>query len=119
MTTYWQGFEDFVFERIQKDFPDYEVEYHPILENGLRPDYILNSAESIVVADAKEKNRLQASDVKQIAEYIYELDADFGVIYVSSYTKISKRLLVLARSKKIKIIQTIWSIMTYYGRTNC
>ena len=79
MTTYWQGFEDFVFERIQKDFPDYEVEYHPILENGLRPDYILNSAESIVVADAKEKNRLQASDVKQIAEYILT----YGVCQIS------------------------------------
>ena len=111
MTRFWQKFEKFVSKKIQNDYSNYEIIDHPILENGLRPDYILNSKTSIGVADAKEKNRLDAIDIKQITEYIYELDASFGIIYVSNYTKISKRILMLARWNNIKIIHTGWRII--------
>ena len=115
MTTLWQNFEMYVKQLLQKEFPDYVIISQRILTSGLRPDYVLESIEQTGVVDAKEKLRLEKSDIEKMADYMYEMTADFGKIYVSVYTKISKKIRSNASKYNIEIVRTDWDVSKYYS----
>ena len=115
MTTFWQHFENYVKELLKKRYPDYNIISQRILTSGLRPDYVLESIEQIGVVDAKEKLRLEKSDIEKMADYMFEMTADFGKIYISVYTKISKKIRSNASKYNIEIVRTDWTVRTYYS----
>ena len=45
----------------------------------------------------------------------FELAADFGKIYVSVYTKISKKIHEDASKSNIEIVRTDWDVSKYYS----
>ncbi len=118
MTTLWQNFEMYVKQLLRKEFPDYVIISQRILTSGLRPDYVLESIEQTGVVDAKEKLRLEKSDIEKMADYMFELTADFGKIYVSVYTKISKKIRSNASEYNIEIVRTDWDVSKYYFSKN-
>ena len=115
MTTLWQNFEMYVKQLLLKEFPDYDIISQQTLTSGLRPDYVLESIEQTGVVDAKEKLRLEKSDIEKMADYMYEMTADFGKIYVSVYTKISKKNRSAASEYNIEIVRTDWDVSKYYS----
>ena len=115
MTTFWQHFENYVKGLLKKRYPDYNIISQRILTSGLRPDYVLESIEQIGVVDAKEKIRLEKSDIDKLADYMFDLQADFGKIYVSVYTKISKKNREDASKHNIEIVRTDWDVSKYYS----
>ena len=115
MTTFWQHFENYVKELLKKRYPDCVIITQPVLTNGIRPDFVLESTEKVGVIDAKEKLKLTKSDLNNVLDYMYELAADFGKIYVSSYTKISKKIRDDASKHNIGIVRTDWDVSKYYS----
>ena len=121
MTTLWQNFEMYVKQLLLKEFPDYDIISQQTLTSGLRPDYVLESVEQTGIVDAKEKLRLEKSDIEKMADYMYELGNGiagavvWGKIYVSSYTKITKKILARASGYKIEIKKTDWDVSKYYS----
>ena len=115
MTTFWQHFENYVKELLKKRYPDCVIITQPVLTNGIRPDFVLESTEKTGVIDAKEKKKLQKSDIDKLADYMFDLQADFGKIYVSVYTKISKKNREDASKSNIEIVRTDWDVRKYYS----
>ena len=115
MTTFWQHFENYVEKILEKQYTDYMITTHPTLTSGMRPDYVLESTEKIGVIDAKEKISLTKSDLNNMLDYIFELAADFGKIYISVYTKISKKIREDASKSNIEIGRTDWDVHKYYS----
>ena len=115
MTTFWQHFEKFVKRLLEKQYPDYIITIQPTLTSGMRPDFVLESTEKTGVIDAKEKLNLTKSDLNNMLDYMFEVAADFGKIYVSVYTKISKKIREDASKSNIEIVRTDWTVRTYYS----
>ena len=115
MITFWRHFENYVKMLLKRRYPDYNIISQPTLTSGLRPDYVLESIEQTGVVDAKEKLRLEKSDIEKMADYMYEMTADFGKIYVSVYTKISKKIRSNASKYNIEIVRTDWDVSKYYS----
>ena len=103
-----RDFEDFVAKLLKERFPDYVLLIQHRLDSGLRPDFVLEYDEKIVVADAKERQFLTKTDVEQICDYIDELDADYGIIYVADFTKISELVEDYAMINAVEIEYTNW-----------
>ena len=115
MTTFWQHFQNYVGKLLEKQYPDYIITTQPTLTSGMRPDFVLESTEKTGVIDAKEKQNLTKLDLNNMLDYMYELAADFGKIYVSSYTKISKKIREDASKSNIEIVRTDWDVRKYYS----
>ena len=115
MTTFWQHFENYVKKILEKQYPDYIITTQPTLTSGIRPDFVLESTEKTGVIDAKEKMSLTKPDLNNMLDYMFELAADFGKIYVSVYTKISKKIREDASKSNIEIVRTDWTVRTYYS----
>ena len=115
MTTFWRHFEKYVKGLLKKRYPDYIITIQPTLTSGMRPVFVLESTEKTGVIDAKEKLNLTKLDLNNMLDYMYELAADFGKIYVSSYTKISKKIRDDASKSNIGIVRTDWTVRTYYS----
>lgn len=115
MTTFWQHFQNYVEKLLEKQYPDYIITTQPTLTSGMRPDFVLESTEKTGVIDAKEKLNLTKSDLNNMLDYMFEVVADFGEIYVSSYTKISKKIREDASKSNIEIVRTDWTVRTYYS----
>ena len=115
MTTFWRHFENYVKGLLKKRYPDCVITTQPILTNGIRPDFVLESTEKTGVIDAKEKLNLTKSDLNNMLDYMFEVAADFGKIYVSVYTKISKKIREDASKSNIEIVRTDWTVRTYYS----
>ena len=115
MTTFWRHFENYVGKLLEKQYPDYIITTQPTLTSGIRPDFILESPEKTGVVDAKEKLNLTKSDLNNMLDYMFEVAADFGKIYVSVYTKISKKIREDASKSNIEIVRTDWTVRTYYS----
>ena len=115
MTTFWQHFENYVKGLLKKRYPDCVITTQPVLTNGIRPDFVLESTEKTGVIDAKEKLNLTKSDLNNMLDYMFEVAADFGKIYVSVYTKISKKIREDASKSNIEIVRTDWDVRKYYS----
>ena len=115
MTTFWQHFQNYVGKLLEKQYPDYIITTQPTLTSGMRPDFVLESTEKTGVIDAKEKKKLQKSDINNLLDYMFDLHADFGKIYVSVYTKISKKIREDASKSNIEIVRTDWDVSKYYS----
>ena len=115
MTTFWRHFENYVEKILDKQYPDYIITTQPTLTSGMRPDFVLESTEKTGVIDAKEKMSLTKPDLNNMLDYMFELAADFGKIYVSVYTKISKKIREDASKSNIEIVRTDWTVRTYYS----
>ena len=115
MTTFWRHFENYVKGLLKKRYPDCVITTQPVLTNGIRPDFVLESTEKTGVIDAKEKLNLTKSDLNNMLDYMFEVAADFGKIYVSVYTKISKKIREDASKSNIEIVRTDWTVRTYYS----
>ena len=108
MTILGRDFEDFVAKLLKERFPDYILLIQHRLESGLRPDFVLECDEKIIVVDAKERQFLTKADVEQICDYIEELDADYGIIYVADFTEISELVEDHAIINAVEIEYTNW-----------
>jgi len=78
------------------------------LDSGLRPDFIMECGHKLVVIDAKAKGHLSKNDVDQVAGYISETDADYGIIFVADYTEVSESVEDYAILNAIEIEYTDW-----------
>ena len=115
MTTFWQHFQNYVGKLLEKQYPDYIITTQPTLTSGMRPDFVLESTEKTGVIDAKEKLNLTKSDLNNMLDYMFEVAADFGKIYVSVYTKFSKKIREDASKSNIEIVRTDWDVSKYYS----
>ena len=106
--TQGKDFEDFVALLLKKRFPDYALLIQHRLDSGLRPDFVLECDEKIIVADAKERQVLTKASIEQICDYIDELDADYGIIFVADFTEISEVVEDYAIINAVEIEYTNW-----------
>lgn len=103
-----QIFESYVFQLLQKQYSDCGVIIQLRLDSGLRPDFIIECENKLVIVEAKAKERLTKSDVDQVSDYIDELDADSGIIFVPDYTEVTNSVEALATLNAIEIEYTDW-----------
>jgi hypothetical protein len=103
-----KDFEDFVVLLLKKRFPDYALLIQHTLDSGLRPDFVLECDEKIIVADAKERQVLTKASIEQICDYIDELNADYGIIFVADFTEISEVVEDYAIINAVEIEYTNW-----------
>ena len=103
-----KDFEDFVALLLKKRFPDYALLIQHRLDSGLRPDFVLEYDEKIIVADAKERQVLTKAGIEQICDYIDELNADYGIIFVADFTEISEVVEDYAIINAVEIEYTNW-----------
>ena len=108
MTIPGKDFEDFVALLLKKRFPDYALLIQHRLDSGLRPDFVLECDEKIIVADAKERQVLTKASIEQICDYIDELNADYGIIFVADFTEISEVVEDYAVINAVEIEYTNW-----------
>lgn len=101
-------FENHVYELLQKKFSDYTIHVQARLDSGIIPDFVLEGERDVIVVDAKAKEFLKKSDVEQVIDYIRELDADSGRIYVANFTDISDSIENFAAQNAIDIEYTEW-----------
>ncbi|MCH7969273.1 MAG: hypothetical protein IH841_08545 [Thaumarchaeota archaeon] len=104
-----QAFESYVFQLLQKQYSDCGVIVQLSLDSGLRPDFIMECENKLVIVDAKAKERLTKGDIDQVAGYINELDADYGIIFVTDYTEVPESVEDFATVNAIDIEYTNWS----------
>ena len=104
----WNAFESHVYELLQKKFSECKISVQPNLSSGLRPDFVLECDSKIVVVDAKAKERISKRDIIQIVDYVYEIDADYGIIFVVDYTEVSESIENFAVANAIEIEYTDW-----------
>jgi len=104
-----QAFESYVFQLLQKQYSDCGVIVQLSLDSGLRPDFIMECENKLVIVDAKAKERLTKGDIGQVAGYINELDADYGIIFVTDYTEVPESVEYFATVNAIDIEYTDWS----------
>lgn len=104
-----QAFESYVFQLLQKQYSDCGVIVQLSLDSGLRPDFIMECENKLVIVDAKAKERLTKGDIDQVSGYINELDADYGIIFVTDYTEVPESVEDFATVNAIDIEYTDWS----------
>ncbi len=102
------AFEAYVFELLKKKYSDYRILVQLQLDSGHRPDFVLEYDSKIIVVDAKARGIIEKRDVDQIASYINELDADFGIIFVADYTEVPESIEDYAILSAIEIEYTDW-----------
>lgn len=102
------AFEFHVYDILKKEFPDFDIIEQPKLPNGTIPDFIVESEDELIIIDAKDKQRLTMADVDQMTDYMQELDADFGIMYVANDTDIPESVEQFAAKNAIEIIHTRW-----------
>ena len=102
------AFEAYVFELLKKQYSDYRILVQLRLDSGHRPDFVLEYDSKIIVVDAKARGIIEKRDVDQIADYINELDADFGIIFVADYTEVPESIEDSAILNAIEIEYTDW-----------
>ncbi len=102
------AFEEYVFGLLQKQYSDCGIIVQLRLDSGLRPDFVLECDSKLVVVDAKAKERIEKRDVDQVAGYLTELDADFGIIFVADYTQVPESVEDYAILNAIEIEYTDW-----------
>jgi len=103
-----QNFELHVFGLLKRQYPDGGIVMQLRLDSGLRPDFVMEYGHKLVVIDAKAKEHLLKSDIDQVADYISELDADYGIIFVADYTEVSESVEDYAILNAIEIEYTDW-----------
>jgi len=104
----WADFEAYVFELLKKQYSNYRILVQSRLDSGLRPDFVLEHDSKIIVVDAKARAIIEKRDVDQITDYIIELDADFGIIFVADYSEVPESVEDNAILKGIEIEYTDW-----------
>jgi len=102
------AFEEYVFGLLQKQYSDCGVIVQLRLDSGLRPDFVLECDSKLVVVDAKAKELIEKRDVDQVAGYLTELDADYGIIFVADYTEVSESVEDYGILNAIEIELTDW-----------
>ncbi len=102
------AFESYVLALLQKQYSDCGIVVQLRLDSGLRPDFFLDCDSKLIVVDAKAKERIEKRDVDQVAGYLTELDADFGIIFVADYTEVPESLEDYAILNAIEIEYTDW-----------
>lgn len=102
------NFEFHVFNLIKKDFPECRIVIQRRLNSGLRPDFIIECEQKLIVIDAKAKEKLGRNDIDQVSGYIQETSADFGIIYVADFTEVSESIEQYAAYNAIEIMYTEW-----------
>jgi len=105
-----QVFESYVFQLLQKQYSDCGVIVQLRLDSGLRPDFIIECKNKLVIVDAKAKERLTKSDIEQVSDYINELYADSGIIFVTYNTDVPNSVENLATLNGIEIEYTNWRL---------
>ena len=108
MTIPGRDFEDFVALLLKERFPDHSLLIQHKLDSGLIPDFILECDEKIIVVDAKERQFLTKADVNHICEYMEEVDAEYGILYVAEFTKVSETVEDYAICNAVEIEYTNW-----------
>jgi hypothetical protein len=103
-----KDFEAYVFELLKKGHSECGIIVQIRLESGVRPDFLMECEQELVVVDAKAKERLTKSDVDQVAGYISELDADYGMIFVPDFTEVPESVEDYATLNAIEIEYTKW-----------
>jgi len=104
----WTAFESYVYELLQKQFSECKISVQPNLSSGLKPDFVLECDSKVVVVDAKAKERISKRDIIQIVDYVYEIDADYGILFVVDYTEVSESIENFAVANAIEIEYTDW-----------
>ena len=102
-------FEEFVAVELEIEYPEkdgWDLEEQPVLPSGARPDFVLMHKNEMVVVDAKDKQSLTSADVRQVADYTDELDADEALIYIASDTEVSDDVEELADELGVDIVRT-------------
>ncbi len=102
------AFEEYVFGLLQKQYSDCGIIVQLRLDSGFRPDFVLECDSKLVVVDAKAKEQIEKRDVDQVAGYLTELDADFGIIFVADYTEVPESMEDYAILNAIEIEYTDW-----------
>ena len=102
-------FENYVFDLLKKQYANCGVIVQLRLDSGLRPDFIMECENKLVIVDAKAKELLTKGDINPVAGYIKELDADYGIIFVTDYTEVSESVEDFATVNAIDIEYTDWS----------
>ena len=104
----WIDFESYVFELLKKKFSKCKILVQLRLGSGLRPDFVIECDSELVVIDAKASEVIEKRDVDQVTNYIKELDADYGIIFVIDHTRIPESIENYAISNAIGIEYTDW-----------
>jgi len=102
------AFEEYVFGLLQKLYSDCGIIVQLRLDSRLRPDFVLECDSKLVVVDAKAKELIEKRDVDQVAGYLTELDADYGIIFVADYTEVSESVEDYGILNAIEIEFTDW-----------
>jgi len=103
-----KNFESYVFNVLKKQFSNYSIVLQLRLDSGIRPDFVMESDDKLTVVDAKGKERLTKPDIDQVIEYINELDADNGIIFVADFTEVPESVEDYAILNAIEIEYTDW-----------
>lgn len=101
-------FEAYVFGLLKEKYPNCGVTSQVRLDSGLRPDFILQCDNEVIIAEAKDKERIGKEDVDQVTGYINELDADYGIIFVADYTEVPESVEDYATINATEIRYTNW-----------
>ena len=102
------NFEAYVFELLKEKYPNCGVLCQVRLDSGLKPDFILQCENEVIIAEAKAKERIGKEDVDQVTGYINELDADYGIIFVTDYTEVPESVEDYAIVNATEIVYTNW-----------
>ena len=102
------AFESHVFQLLQKQYSDCGIVVQLRLDSGLIPDFVLECDSKLVVVDAKARERITKKDVDQVADYLNEVDADYGIIFVADYTEVPESVEDYAILNAIEIEYTEW-----------
>lgn len=102
------NFEAYVFGLLKEKYPNCSVLSQVRLDSGLRPDFILQCDDEVIIAEAKAKERIGKEDVDQVTGYINELDADYGIIFVTDYTEVPESVEDYATINATEIRHTNW-----------
>ena len=113
MTLLGKAFEDYVAVLLKERFSDYSLFIQHKLDSGLIPDFVLEYDEKKIVVDAKDKQCLTKSDVNQICEYMEEIDAEYGILYVAESTKVSETVEDFAIINAVEVEYTNWKSKSF------
>ena len=104
-------FEIYVYNTLKARFPQnegWQVSKQPTLPSTAKPDFLVRGSGSLVVVDAKDKERLERSDVDSVLGYVAELTARIGIIYTANDTEITDSVTEYAKAKGIEVTRTQW-----------
>ncbi len=100
-------FESYVFQHIKREF-GCSIITQLRLDSGLRPDFVLECEQGLLVVDAKAKEKLTKADIEQVASYVHELGANYGIIFVADFTEVPESVEEFAILNAVEIEYTDW-----------